>query len=47
MFSSELSGKRAGWYTAIRAWFKDVYKMHILSNIKPSHLALFQNVNKY
>ncbi|MGR5261126.1 glycosyltransferase family 25 protein [Vibrio astriarenae] len=47
MFSSELSGKRAGKYTALRAFFKDVYKMHVLSNLKSSHLAFFKNVKRY
>ncbi|MCK6263271.1 glycosyltransferase family 25 protein [Vibrio sp. ZSDE26] len=47
LFDSELSGRKAGFYTAFRAWFKDNYKKHILSNLKAKHLAHFKNITKY
>lgn len=47
LFSSELSGRKSGFKTKIRAWFKDNYKKHILSNFRTKHIALFKNVKKY
>lgn len=47
LFNSDLSGRRAGFYTAFRALFKDFYKKYLLSNVKKSHKSHFLNVRKY
>ncbi|MEF1284782.1 glycosyltransferase family 25 protein [Vibrio sp. M250220] len=46
-FDSELSGRTSGLKTRIRGFFKDYYKMHILSNLRLSHLKHFKNIIKY
>lgn len=47
MFTSAISNKKSGHYTALRAWFKDKYKKHILSNFRKRNLNYFVDVPYY
>ncbi|MBC3621499.1 glycosyltransferase family 25 protein [Vibrio metschnikovii] len=47
MFASELSGRHAGFYPAVRNWFKDMYRIYIRSHLSKKQRDLFKNRLKY
>lgn len=47
MFASGICDKKSGLYTAVRAWFKDRYKKHILSNFRQRNVNYFIDVPYY